>query len=46
MAANNRPQIKEEDKIMEITIFTYIGVFVTVHWFVFRFLPLIEGEHR
>ena len=28
---------------MEITIFTYIGVFATVYWFVYKFLPWIDG---
>ena len=26
-----------------ITIFTYIGVFATVYWFVYKFLPWIDG---
>lgn len=29
---------------MAVTIFTYIGVFVTAYWFVYKFLPLIDGS--
>ena len=31
---------------MEVTIFTYIGVFVTVYWFVYKFLPWIDGSDK
>ena len=31
---------------MAVTIFTYIGVFVTAYWLVYKFLPWIDGSDK
>lgn len=29
---------------MEVTFFTYVGVFAVSYWFVFKLIPWVEGE--
>lgn len=31
---------------MQVTVWTYIGIFSAAYWFVFWVLPVIDGEHR
>ena len=31
---------------MEVTIWTYIGIFAAAYWFVFKLIPWIEGENK
>ena len=29
---------------MTITAFTYIGIFASAYWLIFKFIPWLEGE--
>ena len=29
---------------MQVTIWTYIGIFSASYWFVFKLLPFVEGQ--
>ena len=31
---------------MDVTIWTYIGVFASAYWLVFKLVPWIEGEGK
>ena len=31
---------------MEVTVWTYMGIIASAYWFVFKFIPWVEGDKR